>query len=290
MSRYSDEQLGLDEATAAFYRHGMRLMSEAGIDFLVGGAYAFAHFTGIVRHTKDLDLFIRPRDVERSLAALRKGGYRTSTPDPIWLSKAFCHDAFIDFIYRGRNGVGAVDDEWFEHASTGTILGYEMKLCPPEETISSKAYVAERDRYDGSDVAHYILAYGARMDWQRLIRRFGPNWRLLLSHLILFGLIYPTHRDLIPAEVIHDLLDRAKAEGSTPDQGPKVCHGTLFSAIHYLVDVGPWGYQDGRFLAAKSIAKKDLERWRSASKTLAPAMLKAAGISLAETAKQSPLH
>ena len=29
------------------------------VPFLVGGAYAFAHYTGIVRHTKDLDLFVR---------------------------------------------------------------------------------------------------------------------------------------------------------------------------------------------------------------------------------------
>ena len=39
--------------------------------FLVGGAYAFERYTGIGRHTKDFDLFIHPRDVDRALETLR---------------------------------------------------------------------------------------------------------------------------------------------------------------------------------------------------------------------------
>ena len=50
----------------------------------------------------------------------------------------------------------------------------------------------ERERYDGADVAHIILAYGDRMDWRRLIDRFGRYWRVLLSHLVLYGFIYPS--------------------------------------------------------------------------------------------------
>lgn len=30
------------------------------------------------------------------------------------------------------------------------------------------------------------------LDWSRLARRFGQHWRVLPSHLILFGCIYPT--------------------------------------------------------------------------------------------------
>jgi hypothetical protein len=28
-------------------------------------------------------------------------------------------------------------------------------------------------------------------DWSRLLHRMGPNWRVLLSHLVQFGFIYP---------------------------------------------------------------------------------------------------
>jgi hypothetical protein len=30
------------------------------LEYLVGGGYAMAHYTGIARNTKDLDIFIRP--------------------------------------------------------------------------------------------------------------------------------------------------------------------------------------------------------------------------------------
>jgi hypothetical protein len=39
----------------------------------------------------------------------------------------------------------------------------------------------ERERFDGADVAHIILAYGDRLDWRRLLERFGSTggswWR-----------------------------------------------------------------------------------------------------------------
>ena len=54
-----------------FYK---RLSSFSGIDldFLVGGAYPFVHYTGIGRDTKDLDLFIRRADWDKVTAPSRK--------------------------------------------------------------------------------------------------------------------------------------------------------------------------------------------------------------------------
>ena len=49
----------LDPATFAFYRTCMKALNEAKCDYLVGGAYAFARYTGIERHTKDFDIFVR---------------------------------------------------------------------------------------------------------------------------------------------------------------------------------------------------------------------------------------
>ena len=68
----------------------------------------------------------------------------------------------------------------------------------------------ERERYDGADVAHLLRAHGDRLDWPRLLRRFGPHWRVLLSHLVLFGFIYPGERALVPAWVM-DAAARAPA-------------------------------------------------------------------------------
>jgi hypothetical protein len=44
-----------------------------------------------------------------------------------------------------------VDDLWFAHATPGDVLGIPVRLCPPEEMIWSKAFIMERERYDGAD-------------------------------------------------------------------------------------------------------------------------------------------
>src|SRR5687768_12840211 len=37
----------LDEAARVFYRRSLALLHDAGVPFMVGGAYAFAHYTGV---------------------------------------------------------------------------------------------------------------------------------------------------------------------------------------------------------------------------------------------------
>src|SRR6185503_16206765 len=99
-------------------------------------------------------------------------------------------------------------------------------VCPPEEMIWTKAFVMERERFDGADVNHLIRHEGHRLDWDRLVSRFGPYWRVLFAHLVLFGFVYPQHQDLIPRAVLRRLarrLDRRErgANGA--------CFGTLLS-------------------------------------------------------------
>jgi hypothetical protein len=66
--------------------------------------------------------------------------------------------------------------------------------------------------------------------------RFDSDWRVLLSHLILFGYIYPGERARIPAAIVEDLVTRLRSETRT--SGPeRLCRGTLLSRQQYLVDV-----------------------------------------------------
>ena len=48
-----------------------------------------AHYTGIVRHTKDLDLFLREADLRRAFDAFRAAGCRTELTHPHWIGKAY---------------------------------------------------------------------------------------------------------------------------------------------------------------------------------------------------------
>jgi hypothetical protein len=246
----------LDGATHDFYLHALHLLDEARVAYLVGGGYAMAHMTGIVRHTKDLDLFLRETDRDRALEVLAAAGYRTEITWPHFLAKAMCGEAFVDLIYNSGNGLSPVDDQWFDNAVRGQVLGRAVAMCPPEETLWSKAFVMDRDRFDGADVAHLILAQGQRFDWHRLMRRFHTHERVLLSHLLLFGYIYPSERHIVPGWVVDELVDAMAKE---PPVSERVCRGTFLAIRQYLPDVREWGFADPRLrprgpLTAEEIA------------------------------------
>ncbi|HYL06225.1 MAG TPA: hypothetical protein VE075_09300, partial [Thermoanaerobaculia bacterium] len=244
----------LSPETAAFYRHAMSVLEQAGIPFLVGGAYAFAHYTGIVRHTKDFDLFILPRDFDAALAALAAAGYAVERNFPHWLGKAYGEDgSFVDLIFGSGNGLTPVDEGWFRHSRCGEVLGVPAPLCPAEEMLWSKAFIMERERYDGADVAHLLHCCAAELDWPRLLDRFGEHWRVLLSHLVLFGYIYPpgpagsahlTGAARVPPQVMEALIGRLSREtremsaAAGAEAGAEaVCRGTILSRAQYLFDL-----------------------------------------------------
>lgn len=245
----------------AFYRDAVDVLERAGVPFLVGGAYAFGLYTGIERHTKDFDLFLRPTDCEAGLRAFAEAGYETELPYPHWLGKAHCGDAFVDLIYSSGNGVATVDDLWFRYAGSGSIFDKQVRVCPAEEMIWSKSYVLERERYDGADVLHLLRARAGDLDWRRLLARFGSHWRVLLSHLVLFGFAYPDERDTIPRAVMDDLLARLAAEREEPPPHDHICRGTLLSRQQYLVDIDDWGYADARELPGGPMSPQDVSIW-----------------------------
>ena len=255
----------LDPREVAVYRSVMDALASAGVPFLVGGAYAFASYTGIVRHTKDFDLFLRRADAERAYKALAGAGARIERTFPHWLGKAvFPGEIVVDLIYSAGNGVAAVDDLWFTHATPATVLGRQVRACPAEEIIWSKAFVQERERYDGADVLHLIRAGAGTLDWDRLTRRFGPHWRILLSYLVLFGFVYPGERDRVPSPVLADLVRRLQEETARPADADRRCGGTLLSRLQYLTDLRFWGYTDARARPLGTMDEADLARWTEA--------------------------
>jgi len=93
------------------------------------------------------------------------------------------------------------------------------------------------------------------------VRRFGPHWRVLLSHLVLFGFIYPGERSLIPSALVKELLARMQAELDVPTRDSKVCQGTLLSREQYLVDVDDWGYEDARLSPRGAMTAEQIAEW-----------------------------
>ena len=233
----------LPESTAEFYQSAMEVLKRAEIPFLIGGAYALAHHAEIIRHTKDLDIFMRPSDRDRALQAFEQAEYRTEIRYDYWLAKVFANGDMVDLIYRSPNGVNTVNDEWFERAAEGAVLGCEVKLCSAEHMIISKCYVMNNDRNDLADVMHLLFGCSDTLDWDFLISGFGKHPRLLLAHCILFGFVYPSERSRIPARHVQELLDMVRSEDSTFE---RVCNGTLLSHSQYAPDLDQRGFVDGR--------------------------------------------
>ena len=125
-----------------------------------------ACFTGIRRSTKDLDLFIRRQDYERAAALMRAEGWRTELAYPHWLAKVYAGEDFIDLIFNSGNGLTPVDDRWFEDNAWADVLGVPVRVANMEDSMLSKAFIMERERYDGADVAHLLRANAERIDWR----------------------------------------------------------------------------------------------------------------------------
>jgi hypothetical protein len=251
--------------TAAFYRRALQLLVAAAVPFLVGGAFAHACFTGIRRSTKDLDLFIRREDYDRVAALMAREGWEAELTYPHWLAKVYSGEDFIDLIFNSGNGVTPVDGQWFLDNAEGEVLGVPVRISNIEDGLLSKAFIMERERYDGADIAHLLQANAEQIDWQRLLDRFGPHWRVLLAHLTLFGFIYPGERHRVPNWVMEQLIARLAAETrQPPHENAHVCAGTLLSREQYLHDVERLGYVDGRLTPASTMTEEDVSVWTGA--------------------------
>lgn len=256
-------QSTLDESaqdTNTFYRRTLHVLSDAAVPFLVGGSHAFLEYTGIVRNTKDFDLFLRRSDMDRAMESLRDAGYRTELTFPHWLGKAWQHDDFVDLVFNSGNGIGVVDDGWFEHAVETQVLGMPVKIVPCEEMLWQKAFVMERERFDGADIMHVLRARAEELDWGRLLWRFGERWSLFYSYLVLFTFVYPSESYRLPASVLDDLAARHAALRAAPPR-ERICQGTLTSRAQYLIDIGQYGYADARLAPRGGMSPEDAIFW-----------------------------
>jgi hypothetical protein len=254
---------GLVKLPVAFYRQVISALNDGDLPFLVGGAYAFCRHAAIDRKTKDLDLMIK-RDTWPALArVLRAHRIHTRLTFPHWLGKALSPDGQVDIIFNGGAGLTPVDDECFAHAVPAMVLGYPVRLCPAEEIIWSKAFVMERERFDGADVLHLIRAHAERLDWARLCRRFRGHEPVLLAHLTLFSYAYPSEAPRVPVWVMPAL----RAAARQLDTDARVCRGTLLSRAQYLVDVEEWDYADARLPPFGPLSDRDWLTWTNAIDT-----------------------
>jgi hypothetical protein len=125
----------------------------------------------------------------------------------------------------------------------------------------------ERERYDGADVIHILRTGAERLDWDRIVRRFGDRWRVLLVNLTLFGFVYPGERTRVPRGVMDALLARLRDELDADADAGRICQGTVISRQQFLPDTHEWGYTDGRLIPHGNMTADEIAKWTDAIHT-----------------------
>lgn len=218
----------------------LTLMNEREIPYVVSGAFALQQHTGIWRNTKDLDLFMAPGEVPKSLEELDKAGFHTEVCDPVWLCKAHRAGYFVDIITGMSNAVITVDSSWVERAVPSEILGVPSKVLAAEELIASKLFVTRRERFDGADIVHVIHGTQGNLDWDRVLELVGEHWGIVLWAMMLFQYTYPANSNYIPRSIWDDLLGRLRRELDNPNPRAHF-RGSLLDENMFAIDVHEWG-------------------------------------------------
>jgi hypothetical protein len=228
----------------AFYATALEIICGSGIPFLVAGTYALNAYTGLRRETKDIDVFCKPGDYPRILHLFREQGFQPEIEDERWIAKVRKGDDFFDIIFNSTAGVTPVNDLWFVEEREARIFGHTVRILPPTEFVWSKAFVQNRERYDGADIAHVMLKEHDQIDWRRLLTYMEQYWEVLLIHILNFRFIYPTERHRVPQWLMEELMDRLRMQDGLPVPRTRVCRGRMFSRNDYQIDVDEWEFVD----------------------------------------------
>lgn len=189
----------------SIYKDAVQAARRADVRFLLGGGFGLASYTGRWRNTKDMDIYVLPRERERIIKILTEAGfadyYDILPYDRGWIYRSTREEIIVDVIWSMANRRAEVDPTWFEYAHTLAIHDEVLRVVPPEELLWCKLYVFQRDHCDWTDALNLIYAAGPQLDWNRLIERMGDDEPILRSALTLFDWLTPSRSAQLPASL-----------------------------------------------------------------------------------------
>lgn len=236
----------IPEEEREVYRRALQALNDAAVPYVVAGAYAIYEHTGIYRQTKDLDIFVEPAALVAAARALHDAGFVMRLEDLHWLAKGFVGDNFVDLIYGMGNAVAFIDGDWVKYSRRGVLAAQPVRIAPAEELIWHRLFINERHRHDMSDIVHLLLCVADTLDWERLMRRIGPHWPLLLAQLQMFSYVYPGYRSNVPSWVLEQLIEQARANIGRDEEEADLTWGPMISRFSFAIDVREWGFADPR--------------------------------------------
>src|SRR4051794_24641370 len=157
----------------------------ADIPFLLGGSLAsWARGGPETRH--DLDLVIKPEDVERALDALREAGLRPEDPPEEWLVKAWDGDTLVDLIFYPKGT--PVDDALIERGEVMSVLGMEMRVMALEDVLVTKLMALSEHSLRYESLLPIARALREQVDWESVRSRTAESTWARAFFVMLEGL------------------------------------------------------------------------------------------------------
>jgi hypothetical protein len=237
MLKEESEIIGLDkleEHQCNFYDEVLAAARNLTHPFAIGGAMAWATYTGYYRNTKDLDLYVPPELKQDFIDAVTKVGatdyFGTLAYDRGWIYRSTRDGCIADLIWSMANYVRPIDEDYFTKGAQLGLRGHIYQVLPAEELILNKLYILNRGRCDWFDIFNLIYCTDAKLDWNRMIRKLEADKVLLAGLLNVFCWLCPARVTLFP----NDLWEILGMERPS-DNGPDI----HLDRVRYL-DSRPW--------------------------------------------------
>jgi hypothetical protein len=161
---FSDLESALKRSAAA--------LRDAGVPFVLGGSLAsWARGGPESRH--DLDLMIKPEDVERAVAVLTGAGMRFEDPPEEWLVKVYDGDTLIDLIFAPK-GI-PMDDQAIDRGEVLSVLGMEMRVMALEDVLVTKLMALSEHALRYESLLAIARALREKVDWQDVRTRTNSS-------------------------------------------------------------------------------------------------------------------
>lgn len=217
-----------------FYKEVIDAVKGTGCHFALGGAFAWACYTGLYRNTKDLDLYVMPEEKQSFIEALTSIGatdlFETESYDRGWIYRSTRDGYIVDIIWAMANYRRPLDKDYIEAGPTLEIRGERMHVLPAEELMMNKLYILQRGRSDWFDVFNLLYCTDGKLDWKRLVDKLGDDKPLLAGALKVYAWLCPGRTGELP-----DFLWSALGLERPTEAGPDFVRERVA-----LLDSRPW--------------------------------------------------
>jgi predicted nucleotidyltransferase len=134
------------------------VLSRTEIPFVLGGGLS-AWARGGPRSEHDVDLLVRPEDVDGALAAFEEEGWETDRPPEGWLVKTWHpNGALVDLIYNPASG--PITDDMIDRAPLAEVMAVRVHVSTLEDVMVAKLMAITEQEPD----------FGAALEWARALR------------------------------------------------------------------------------------------------------------------------